>query len=224
MKLSNVVVNLSTALLLVLSANYLSAQDVVTQSLFNGKDLTGWKLITQTKTPLAKVCQVDNAGVMHLAGKPVGYLIYDKTYVNYRLHVEWRWPIDAAKNSNSGVLVHISSGPLDRNTWPLCFQFQSKLSRAGDILPMAGAQFHEALSTPANAKTPQLDRINESSEKPLGEWNSYDIECNHGEMSCSVNGVKQNHVTQANPASGQIGIQLEGTPYDLRNITLTILP
>jgi len=89
---------------------------------------------------------------------------------------------------------------------------------------MAGAQFHEALSTPANAKTPQLDRINESSEKPLGEWNSYDIECNHGEMSCSVNGVKQNHVTQANPASGQIGIQLEGTPYDLRNITLTILP
>jgi Domain of Unknown Function (DUF1080) len=224
MKFFILVLKFSTALLLILSFNFSSAQNVVTQSLLNGKDLTGWKLIAQTKTPLSKACQVDSAGILHVVGKPVGYLLYDKTFINYHLHVEWRWPVNAAKNSNSGVLVHISSGPLDRNTWPLCFQFQTKLSRAGDILPMAGAVFHEALSTPANAKTPQLDRMSESSEKPLGEWNSYDIECTHGEMSCTVNGVKQNHVTQANPASGQIGIQLEGTPYDLRNITLKILP
>jgi hypothetical protein len=200
------------------------AQAVTQKTLFNGKDLSGWKLISPTNAILSKVCTVDNEGIMHVKGKPSGYLLYDDTCVNYRLHIEWRWPVNAAKNSNGGILVHISSGPIDRNTWPLCFQFQTKLSRAGDILPMAGAHFSEALSTPPDAKTPQLDRKKDSSENSLGEWNSYDIECNHGEMSCSVNGVVQNHVTQVNPASGQIGIQLEGTPYDLRQISLTVLP
>jgi len=200
------------------------AQAVTQKTLFNGKDLSGWKLISPTNAILSKVCAVDNEGIMHVKGKPSGYLLYDDTFVNYRLHIEWRWPVNAAKNSNGGILVHISSGPIDRNTWPLCFQFQTKLSRAGDILPMAGAHFSEALSTPPDAKTPQLDRKKDSSENSLGEWNSYDIECNHGEMSCSVNGVVQNHVTQVNPASGQIGIQLEGTPYDLRQISLTVLP
>jgi len=216
--------SIAACIALLFTASNLAAQELVTKSIFNGKDLTGWKLITQTKAPLVQVCSVDKEGVLHVKGKPVGYLLYDGTYVNYRLHIEWRWPVAAVKNSNGGILVHIASGPIDRDTWPLCFQFQTKLTRAGDILPMAGAHFSEALSTAADAKTPQLDRKKDSSENPLGQWNSYDIECNHGEMSCSVNGVAQNHVSQTNPASGQIGVQLEGTPYELRNISLTILP
>jgi hypothetical protein len=38
-----------------------------------------------------------------------------------------------------------------------------------------------------------------------------------------VNGVFQNKVTGCRPASGQIGIQLEGTPYELRRFTVSPL-
>ena len=160
-----------------------------------------------------------------MAGKPIGYLLADGSYKNYQLHVEWRWPADAVKASNSGILVHIGSGPIDRNTWPLCFQVQTKVTRAGDIIPMAGAKFAEALSTPAGAPTPQLFRQNkESSEKSLGEWNSCDVTCRDGVLECTVNGVAENRVTGCQPAAGKIGIQLEGFPYELRNIRIVSLP
>ena len=191
--------------------------------LLNGKDLSGWTLVTNPAADIGAVCQVTAEGTVAVAGKPIGYLLVNETYTNYRLHAEWRWPADAAKSSNSGFLVYIASGPIDRNTWPLCFQVQTKLNRAGDILPMAGATFAEPLSTPPGAKTPQIDRRQPSSEKLLGQWNECDIICRDGSIECTVNGVLQNRVTGCHPAVGQIGIQLEGTPYELRNIRLTPL-
>jgi hypothetical protein len=161
---------------------------------------------------------------MTVAGKPVGYLLAAGSYINYKLHAEWRWPADAVKSSNSGFLLHISSGPIDRETWPLCFQIQTKLNRAGDVLPMAGATFAEPLTKQASPKAaPQVDRKKPSSEKPLGEWNTCDIVCRNGIIECSINGVPQNRVTGCKPSSGQIGIQLEGQPYELRKFTLTPL-
>ena len=129
--------------------------------LFNGKDLTGWSLVTHPASDIAKICHVTADGTLAVAGKPVGYLLADGTYKNYTLHVEWRWPAQASSKSNSGFLVDIASGPIDRDTWPLCFQVQTNLGRAGDLLPMAGASFVEKLSVTApDAKTPQLDRKN----------------------------------------------------------------
>ena len=43
-------------------------------------------------------------------------------------------------------------------------------------------------------------------------------------LECTINGVQQNRVTGCQPAAGQIGIQLEGAPYELRNIRITRLP
>jgi hypothetical protein len=217
---------LCLALLALLSAGSTTLRAVMpvgSIELFNGKDLTGWSLVTNPSADIAAVCHVTPEGVLAVAGKPVGYLLADGTYTNYRLHAEWRWPADAAKSSNSGFLVFIASGPIDRKTWPLCFQVQTKLNRAGDLLPMAGATFAEPLSTKPGAMTPQLDRRQPSSEKPLGQWNECDIVCRDGSIECTVNGVLQNRVTGCRPASGKFGIQLEGTPYELRNIVLTPL-
>ena len=191
--------------------------------LFNGKDLTGWELVTSPAADIAASCQVTNGGVLAVSGKPVGYLLAAGSYADYRLHIEYRWPADAVKNSNSGVLVHIASGPVDRNTWPVCFQIQTKINRAGDLLPMAGAKFAEALSSDPGAKTPQLDHLSLVSEKALGEWNSIDVVCRGGTIQVSINGVFQNRVTHCSPNAGRIGIQLEGFPFELRNLRLTAL-
>ena len=202
----------------------LNAQPVTTvRSLFDGKTLSGWSLVSTPATDIATVVHVTKDGTLAVDGKPVGYLLIDGSYDTYRLHVEWRWPADAKKTSNSGFLIHIHSGPIDRGTWPQCLQVQTKLTRAGDLLPMAGFTFAEALSTPPGAKTPQLDRRFPSSEKPLGEWNTCEVVCKAGTVECSINGVVQNTVTGCNPSSGSIGIQLEGTPFELRAVTLSPL-
>jgi hypothetical protein len=188
--------------------------------LLNGRDMSGWKLVTPTPSDINQVCLVGADGTVAVAGKPVGYLVADGTYTNYKLHVEWRWPVNTPKNTNGGVLIHIASGPIDRNTWPKSIQVQTKVTRGGDLLPMAGATFAEPLSTKPGAAVPQLNRMNPSSEKPYGEWNTADITCRDGALECSINGVVQNRVTGCNPASGQVGLQLEGFPYDLRNIRI----
>lgn len=185
-------------------------------NLFNGHDLAGWEYVTLGHATLADVCRVLPGGILAVAGKPIGWLAAPGTYRNYRLHVEWRW---TAKPGNSGVLVHISSGPKDR-VWPLCLQIQTKTQRAGDLLPMAGFTFAEPLSTPPRARTPQLDRRQPASEKRAGEWNSCDIVCRDGAVECSINGVRQNRVTHCVPDSGRIGLQLEGAPYEARNLRL----
>ena len=131
----------ASALTLFACATSLHAQaPAAAADLLNGKDLTGWTLVTSLPSDIAVVCHVAADGTVAVAGKPVGYLLAAGTYTNYRLHVEWRWPASAAKNSNGGVLVHISSGPIDRKTWPLCFQVQTKLLRAGDLLPHGRCQ------------------------------------------------------------------------------------
>ena len=183
-------------------------------------DLSAWEYVTTPAQDIATVCHAAADGSVAVAGKPVGFLATKQTYKNYRLHVEWRWPATAAKNSNSGILLHIATGPKDR-AWPECFQMQTKPGRAGDLLPMAGAKFAEKLSTAPDAKTPQLDRRADSNEKALGQWNDCDIVCRNGAIEVMINGVLQNSVTHAVPDSGKVGFQLEGTPYELRNVSIT---
>ena len=193
--------------------------------LFGGKDFAGLKYVVTPAKDIKSVCTIEADGVIAVVGAPIGYLTTTASYENYKLHVEWRWPANAARNSNGGVLLHIATGPVNGTEWPVCFQVQTKPTRAGDILPMGGdAKFAEKLSTAPGAAIPQLARLQSaSSEKPLGEWNTCDIVCQNGTIEVTVNGVMQNKVTHSQPAKGTVGLQLEGTPYELRNVRLTPL-
>jgi len=184
--------------------------------MFKDRSFSGWELRTEPAATIASVFSVKEDGVIASAGLPLGFLASTATYRNYRLHVEWRWP---GKTGNGGVLLHISPGPMDR-VWPLSQQIQTKFGSVGDVLPMAGASFAEPLT---GDKPPLKAHTAASSERPAGEWNSADIVSRDGVIEVTVNGVLQNRVTKAAPAEGRIGFQLEGTPYELRNIGLTPL-
>ena len=193
--------------------------------LLNGKDLAAWQLITlpTASAELAAVCKYNADGSLAVAGKPVSFLATKVDYENYQLHAEWRWSKDAPKNSNGGILLHITSGPMNGTAWPTCFQMQQKPTRVGDLLPMHSAKFAEKLTTAPGVATPILERAAANSEKPLGEWNACDIVCRGNSIEVTINGVLQNKVTQCQPAAGKIGIQLEGTPFELRNLRLAPL-
>ena len=159
-------------------------------------------------------------GVIRVAGKPSGFIATRASYANYRMHVEWRWP---GKPGNAGVLLHVASGPKD-GVWPLSVQVQTKHGFAGDLLPMAGASFAEALTSAPGAYPGIKGRMGANSERPAGEWNSADIVSRDGAIEVSVNGVPQNRVSGAAPRARRIGFQLEGAPYELRAVSITPLP
>jgi hypothetical protein len=175
-----------------------------------------WEAVTTPAAALSDIVTMRPDGVVAVSGQPSGYIATVASYRNYRLHVEWRW---SGKPGNAGVLLHISPGPMDR-VWPLSVQVQTKHGSAGDLLPMAGASFAEALSGGA---VPAKARIAPDSEKPAGEWNSCDIVARDGVVEVSINGVNQNKASALAPGAGRIGFQLEGTPYELRRISLVPL-
>ncbi len=180
--------------------------------LFNGRDLTGWRLfLAENKSEPAAATVSD--GIIHLASKTSGYLITEKTFSNYHLHAEWRWPKDAAANTNSGVLVHLH-GP--DTVWPLCFECQMKTSNAGQVVGMG----LDIPAAPMDNKRKRAPKFAASSEKPFGEWNTYEIFCRGDTIEAFVNGVRQNFVEKLPVSAGGIGLQLEGFPVDFRNVWL----
>ena len=198
----------------------LSAQVAGAVDLFNGRDFTGWELKTTPAASIDSAFRMLPDGVIASEGKPSGFLATLESYRNYRLHVEWRW---SGKPGNGGVLLHVSDGPMDR-VWPVSLQVQTKNRNVGDLLPMAAASFDEPLTSAPGADTRIKAHTAPDSEKPVGEWNVCDIVSRDGAVEVSVNGVLQNRVMRAQPASGRIGFQLEGTPYELRHVELTPLP
>jgi hypothetical protein len=195
------------------------AQSASAANLFNGRDFSGWELQATPAATIADAFRVLPDGVIASTGAPSGFLATTESYRNYKLHVEWRWN---GKPGNGGVLLHISHGAFDR-VWPVSLQVQTKNGSAGDLLPMAAGSFAEALTSAPGAATRIKAHTAPDSEKPVGEWNQCDIVSRDGTVEVTVNGVLQNRVTHVTPASGRIGFQLEGTPYELRNVALTPL-
>lgn len=180
----------------------------------------GLEAATTPAAGAAALWSRDAAGVIHVAGKPSGFIATPAVYASYRMHVEWRWP---GKPGNAGVLLHVASGPKD-GVWPLSVQVQTKHGFAGDLLPMAGAGFAEPLTSAPGAYPAVKGHTGADTERPAGEWNSADILSRDGVIEVTVNGVPQNRVSGVTPRTGRIGFQLEGTPYELRNVRITPLP
>jgi len=183
--------------------------------LFNGKDLTGWSFVNAKGEPLAKVATVLPNGVLAVIGKPTGYLMVEGVHSNYRLHAEYRW---LKPKGNSGFFVHISSGPVGGKAWPMCLQVQNRDQHTGELIPMGGLTF---AGGPPDGKVYDLRQA--PKENPIGEWNICDVTCQGDEVIAVVNGVEQNHATHCSKSSGQIGLQLEGYPFEIRVLRLSPL-
>ena len=63
-----------------------------------------------------------------------------------------------------------------------------------------------------------IKKLKKSSEKPIGEWNVYDIICKDDWVVVFVNSVLQNVATKTSVTSGKICLQSEGTAIEFRNI------
>ncbi len=182
--------------------------------LWNGQDFTGWqRVLADPQVDVDDVWWV-RGDAIHCKGEPFGYLRTEQRYSDYHLHVEWRWP---ETPTNSGVLLHIN-GP--DKVWPECIEVQLKAGSAGDFVLMngTGLTVDGTDRKDTSKRFVVIPKKAATSEKPAGQWNSYDIHCKGGSIRCYVNGVLQNEGTNASPTAGYIGLQSEGSPIEFRNI------
>jgi hypothetical protein len=199
----------------------LFAADAAREVLWNGRDLTGWTIFLGDNNVAPNTVWSAKDGVLRFDTKASGYAKTAKSYANYHLHVEWRWPAlstadgpkDAAPNSNSGVMLHVH-GP--DAVWPLCFEAQLKNGNAGQVVGM-GLDIPDA---PLLQNRKRAPRLAEPSEKPVGQWNTYEIFCRADTIEVTVNGVKQNRVEKLPAREGAIALQMEGYPIEFRNVWL----
>src|SRR2546423_549691 len=109
-------------------------KETKTIELFNGKDLSGWKVfitpLDKGKTKPEEVWSVKER-VIVCKGDPFGYLITEKEYGDYKLELEWRWTKDKVKGRrNSGVFVHVAGKD---KIWPNGAEAQLMEGNAGDF-------------------------------------------------------------------------------------------
>ena len=200
-------------LLAVLAGVFAHAAEAKRIQLFNGRDLTGWRLFLADHKVEPAAATVSDS-VIRLASKTSGYLVTAQTFSDYKLHVEWRWPADAVANSNSGVLVHLNPPDV---VWPVCVECQLKTGNAGQLVGMGQVDIPAA---PMQNGRKRANKLGDSSEKPLGQWNTYDITCRADTIEVSVNGIRQNQIEKVSVRAGAIGLQLEGYPIEFRHLWL----
>jgi hypothetical protein len=224
----------STLVSVALSNPILLAQDNAQadpQSLFNGKDLSGWHadVPEMDKDPAAKNPFVVRDSMLVSLGTPGGHLITDKEYENYRLEVEYRF---AAKPGNCGVLVHASKPRALYGMFPQSLEVQMSSGDAGDFWCIK-----EDITVPDmekrrgpkenwgtdGDKSRRIVNLTDGAEKPPGEWNTMVIECRGDTIKVWVNDELVNEGTGCTATKGQIALQAEGSEVEFRKLELTQL-
>jgi hypothetical protein len=192
--------------------------------LFNGRDFTGWSIVQRDPKDLArpnpdpKTVWTVGEAVLKCTGKPNGYLATTKEYAKYTLRVKWRWPA-AAEKANSGVLLHVQAD--NTKDWPECVEAQLKAGQAGELWltypPKVSIEADPARHDP---KQPRRFLRIAGREKPVGEWNQYEITCRDGAITLTLNGELANEGKKCSLTKGRIALQSEGTPVEFKDIEI----
>ncbi|NLZ94637.1 MAG: DUF1080 domain-containing protein [Bacteroidales bacterium] len=199
------------------------------KSLFNGTDLSGWHadVPVMDNDPEAINPFIVRNGLLVSLGTPLGHLITDDQFENYRLEVEYRF---SAEPGNCGVLVHASTPRALYDMFPKSMEVQMEHKNAGDFWCIA-----EDITVPnmesrrgpkegwgtTDGKQRRIKKLTDGAEKPVGEWNNMVIECLNDEVKVWVNSILVNYGYDCTAQKGQIALQAEGSEVEFRKIEMT---
>jgi hypothetical protein len=137
-------------------------------------------------------------------------------FTNYILKLEWRWAPEDKGWRNSGVLLRMRG---EDKIWPKSIEAQLMSGSAGDFWLIDGVRLD---TDPAriNRDAPTNRIKAKMAEKPIGEWNEYEIIVDGERVVLKVNGQIVNEGTGAEVVPGKICLQSEGAEIHFRNIRL----
>jgi putative membrane-bound dehydrogenase-like protein len=182
-------------------------------ALFDGSNLDTWTHhLSDGGRRMEDVWSVRD-GVLRCEGSPAGYIRTREAFTNYRLVVEWRF--DPARGAgNSGVLLRVVG---EDKVWPRSIEAQLQSGNAGDFWNIDAFGMRAA---PERTNGRNTVRKEPSSEKPIGEWNRYEILVDGPRVELRVNGVLQNTADWCDEVPGFIALQSEGAVIEFREVTL----
>lgn len=180
--------------------------------LFNGKDMSGWKAVLPDNGKVEDVWSVQD-GTIVCKGQPVGYIRTEKDYTNYVLRLEWRFNPVTKKAGNSGVLLRMTGAD---KVWPRCVEAQLESGNAGDFWNIDDFPMRTDSSRTSGRNTKKTG----AAERPVGEWNEYEITVDGGNIVLRVNGQEVNRAWEAQEIAGKICLQSEGAEIHFRNVRL----
>jgi hypothetical protein len=178
-------------------------------------DFTGWRRVeihplakkpVWTVTDDGKTLLVDGADAKEM-------LLHERELGDGVLHVEWRFRRSPAGNAsyNGGVYVRTT---LDGKSY-----VQAQVAHL-DKPPVVGDVIAQV---PGRSERVNVYQRGQSPENPIGEWNSYDITMRGKTIELRVNGVPTVTWAECPLLRGHVGIQAEGSFFEVRSIRFRAL-
>lgn len=183
--------------------------------LFNGKDFTGWKL------PNADHNWQVIDGVIDYEAKG-GNLLTEREFGDYQLHIEWRFKRTSGKPYRAKLFNPDGTQKTDKNGKPLFKDIPN--ADSGIFLRGSGKSQTNLWCWPCGSgqlwafhtsKDPEVRKgalPKENADKPVGEWNAFDITMKGERVTIVNNGktVINNAPMPGIPAKGAIVLQHHG--------------
>jgi hypothetical protein len=193
--------------------------------LFNGMDLSNWKVVLAD--PLVKKDDVFSVKdrVLVCKGEPMGFIYTDHNFADFKLEVEWRWA-PGQTPGNSGVFLRLNGEP---RPLPRCIECQLKSGDAGDVYAFHGMKIDGEPARRTEKRGHELggDLIGFKklfmNENTPGKWNRLEVELRGYDLTVKVNGRVVNEATRCEFINGPVGLQSEGGEVHFRKVRLTPL-
>jgi len=179
-------------------------------------------------------------GMLLCSGKPIGVLRTRQKFTNFEMVVEWRLLRTAG---NSGVFVWVPEMALERLKPDVLpeygievqmldhgyrAQYEKESGKKGDWFTTNGDIFAVGKSrlTPFPPLSPDGSRSfpRKQLSRGAGEWNHYYVRAINGELRLWVNGEEVSGGSGAEPRTGYLCMESEGSPVEFRKIRVRELP
>ncbi|MBI2435696.1 MAG: DUF1080 domain-containing protein [Candidatus Hydrogenedentes bacterium] len=178
-------------------------------------------------------------GTIACTGTPVGVMRTKNKVKNFELVVEWR---HLKSGGNSGVFVWVTDESvqnLERNKLPhgvevqvldhaYTEQYEQQSGKKADWFTTNGDVFPVGVSRlkPFPPLSPDGSRSfpSKNLSKSAGEWNHYYVRAINGEVRLWVNGEEVSGGSDAQPATGYLALESEGSPIEFKNLRIRELP
>lgn len=221
----------------------LHAEDEPSHQLTNGP---GWQNLTGEdfmKVNCPEETFTWDRNSVSCTGTPVGVIATKKTYTNFEMVAEWRHNKPAG---NSGIfiwgipeVIKAMQDGSDKSALPQGIEvqildldyktnYEKSENKPADWFTCHGDVFSvgKAKLTPFPPVSPNGNRSFPTAEttKAHGNWNHYYIRAINGEVRLWVNGTEVSGGNQADPATGHICLESEGSPIDFRKLKIRPLP
>lgn len=205
-----------------------TAKQPETRSLINGNDLSGWHIDipAMDNNPDTINPFIIRDGILVTLGEPLGHIITDDEYENFRLEVEYRFTEGAG---NGGIMLHSSTLRAVNNLFPQSLEVQMKHENVGDFWC-----FQEDITVPnmeerrgskenwgsTDGKLRNIKKLVDA-ENSAGEWNNIVVESVGNEVKVWLNNTLVNYGYDCTAQKGKIALQSEGSEIEFKRVEIT---